>query len=127
MRTPTVWLISLGLAGALRAQGEQRAFIFHPWRIAADGSKGSAGEMCGSGGEDADFRIWIKPGSYPRSTTPFRLDADFVVHTLADSSILIGDITAAHAAPGHRRLQEDSVTHSRWDEESYRRTIVVRA
>jgi len=55
------------------------------------------------------------------------MDADFVVHVLRDSALLIGDITAARAStPGPRVEQRDSIIHSRWDEESYRRSIVVR-
>src|SRR3989442_14088633 len=99
MKTSTMWLILLGLASALHAQGEQqRSFVFHPWRIAGDGSKHSAGEMCGAGGEEADFRIWIKPRLAPGNATPFRLDADFVVHTLGGSSLLIRCITAGYPA-----------------------------
>jgi len=84
--------------------------------------------MCGGGGVDADFRISITPRMIPGRATPFRLDADFVVHTLGDSALLIGDITAAHAAaPGPTVEEGDSTIHSQWDEESYRRSIVVRA
>jgi hypothetical protein len=127
MKPSTVWLIALGLVSSLSAQGEQHSFAFHPWRIAADGSKRSAGDMCGSGGEEADFRIWIKPRTASGRATPFRLDADFVAHIRGDSSLLIGDITAAHAAtPGPKVEPGDSAIHSQWDEESYRRTIVLR-
>jgi len=119
MKHSTAWLVALGLASSLRAQGEQqRTFTFRSWQIAQDGSRHSAGDMCGGGGEDADFRIWIKPRMAPGRATPFRMDADFVVHVLRDSALLIGDITAARAStPGPRVEQRDSIIHSRWDEE----------
>jgi hypothetical protein len=128
MKAPGLWFVPLGLVGTLSAQTKQHVFVFNTWGIATDGSKHWAGELCGSGNADADFRITITPRMTPGSATPFRMEADFVVHTLGDSALLVGDITAAHAAAsGPTAERGDSIIRSRWDEESYRRSIVVRS
>jgi hypothetical protein len=72
-----------------------------------------------------DLRIWIKPGRHIVVGGGYRLDADFAVHRLGDSTVLIGDIAAIRERSPESRFG-DSVTRSTLEETRYRRLVVLR-
>lgn len=108
-------------------QSPARSYDFRLWRIDREGSRHAVGSMCGGGSANADLRIWIRPSRRLPGPTPYRLEADLVVHGMGDSTLLIGDITAARAeSGGSGRVFVDSVIRTRVNEEVYRRSIVLR-
>lgn len=123
---PGVFLVLalLGLTTSAAAQSTMSFYLFRLWQIEPDGTRHSAGGFGGGGTSDFDFRIWIKPDRRIAGDMDYRLDADFVVHRLADSTVMIGEIVAtrevsASADPG------DSIRHARLEEETFRRTLVL--
>ncbi|MGH9896213.1 MAG: hypothetical protein ACREA0_30315, partial [bacterium] len=108
----------------VQAQDPLRLYQFHVWQIESDGSRFSQGGFRGGGTPQYDFRMWIKPDRRILGTGDYRLDADFVVHWLGDTTVLLVDVAAIRelsrqATPG------DSVVHARLEEESYRRSLVL--
>lgn len=117
-------LACLGQSTPAAAQSSMSYYQFHLWQIEPDGTRHSAGGFGGGGTSDLDFRIWIRPDRRIAGDMDYRLDADFVVHRLADSTVMIGEIVATRgvstsAYPG------DSVRHARLEEETFRRTLVL--
>ena len=130
--TMGVAVAALALVAPLEAQDRGEFYDFRFWRIEADSSRRSALTFCGGGSASMDLRVWVKPlrfGLRPaRSATPYRLDADFAVHVLSDSTLLIADVTAGRIiSPGSAPSPDDSVVRARVDEETYRRSLVVRS
>ncbi len=117
--------LSIAIDAGAASQAPGKHYQFHLWQIEPDGSRLSVGRFGGGGYDDIDFRIWIKPSRRLTGNTDYRLDGDFVAHRLGDSTIMVSEITAVRElrrdqAPG------DSITRAQLEEETYRRTIVVR-
>jgi len=119
-------LAFLGPSPTAATQSTYSVYQFQLWQIEPDGTRHSGGGFGGGGSGEFDFRIWIKPEPRITGGLGYRLDADFVVHRLVDSTVMIGDITAirevsSNAEPG------DSIRHARLEEETFRRTLVLRS
>ncbi len=97
-------LVCITLGTARAAAQEKRAhYQFRVWQFLPDSSRTSPGGMWGAGARDEDFHMFIALGSGSGPLAPaVRLDGDFVVHQLKDSTLLVGDITAT------RLLSRDS-------------------
>jgi hypothetical protein len=108
----------------VRAQDESRLYQFHVWQIESDGSRFSQGGFQGGGWPQYDFRMWIKPDRRILETGGYRLDADFVVHWLGDTTVLLVDVAAIRELSRHA-TPSDSGTRTRLEEESYRRSLVL--
>lgn len=122
---PFALLVSacLGVPVPAAAQSTVAYYQFHLWQIEPDGSRHSAGGFGGGGSGEYDFRIWIKPDRRIAGNRDYRLDADFVVHRLADSTIMIGEIVATRGVSS--QITEDLTRHARLEEDTYRRTLVL--
>lgn len=114
-------------AGAqVRAQGKSIHYQFRVWQFLPDSSHTSPGTLSGVAGEDQDFHLFIALGSGAAPLAPdVRLDGDFAVHQMRDSTIFVGDITAT------RVLSRDSTTlfarDLRSEDRLERRTYRLRA
>ena len=84
------------LAGAsARAQGKDSLYEFRVWQFLPDSSRASPGTLSGIARGNEDFHMFIALGSVSALFGPdVRLDGDFVVHQINDSTLLVGDITA---------------------------------
>lgn len=130
--TMGVAVAALALVAPLEAQNRGEFYDFRFWSVEADSSRRSARTFCGGGSANMDLRVWVKPlrmGPVPwPSATPYRLDADFTVHVLGDSTLLIADVTAGRMiSRGSAPSPDDPVARARVDEETYRRSLVVRS
>jgi hypothetical protein len=125
MRAPA-FLTALSVTRSPRRSGRsgERYYEFHLWQIEPDGSRFSAGGVRGGGTEGYDVRLWVKPDRRIAGNGDYRLDADFVVHWLGDTSALIGEVDAIREVH-HSTAPGDSVTRAHLEEETYRRSVAL--
>ncbi len=118
------------LASPATAQTDFPSYRFLVWQIEPDESHALLGKLGGGGSSNMDFRIWIKPRRWHPNPPEVRLDADFAVHRMVDSTLMVADVIAgtvvARAVHEARNVGlGEYESHATVEEAAYRRSIVL--
>lgn len=123
-------LVGLALFGGAPASAQKGVthYQFRVWQFLPDGSLTNPGTMSGVASEDEDFHMFITLGSGAAPLVPdIRLDGDFAVHRMEDSTLFVGDITAMRVLgrDSTKLFARDMTSEDRLERRVYRMRVTT--